>query len=89
MQQQHILSMGTESENYKKSILKEQEQNEQLTLLLKKIESDTAHVKKQMDVIASKIESLQTEYSSYTRTLQETEQTLAVVSGVSAIKCSK
>ncbi len=75
--------MGTESENYRKSILKEQEQNEQLALLLKKIESDITHVKKQMDLINNKIQALQTEYSAYTRALHETEQALVVASGVS------
>ena len=81
--------METESENYKKTILKEQEHNEQLTLLLKKIESDTSHVKKQMEHIALKIDSLQTEYSAYTRALQETEQALTIASGVSFDNCSR
>ena len=76
--------METELENYKKSITKEQEKNEQLTLLLKKIDADTTHVKKQMELIASKIEALQSDYTTYTRALQETEQALTVVSGVSA-----
>lgn len=79
--------MGTEAENYKKSILKEQEHNEQLTLLHKKIESDIGHVKKQMELIAVKIENLQMEYSTYTRALQETEQALTVASGVSRDTC--
>lgn len=82
-QQDQIQSMGTEFENYKKSVLKEQEQNEQLTLLHKKIESDIGHIKKQIEQISVKIENLQTEYSTYTRALQETEQALTVASGVS------
>ncbi len=82
MQHEQIFRMETESDNYKKTILKEQEHNEQLTLLLKKIQSDTAHVKKQIENIAIKIDTLQTEYSAYTRALQETEQALTIASGV-------
>ena len=84
VQQQKIHSINTELENYKKSIMKEQEHNEQLTLLLNKIETDINYVIKQIELSTAKKEALHTEYMTYTRTLQETEQTLTVASGVSS-----
>ena len=74
--------MNTELENYKKSIVKEQEHNEQLTLLLRKIETDINHVKRLIDQCEVKIEALKVDYMTYTRTLQETEQALTIVTGV-------
>lgn len=74
--------MNTELENYKKSIVKEQEHNEQLTLLLRKIEADINHVKRLIDQCEVKTEALKVDYMTYTRTLQETEQALMVVTGV-------
>ncbi len=69
--------METEIENYKKSIMSEQERNEQLTMLLNKVEMDIAHVKRQIEATQAKRERLRQEYMTYTRTLQETEQSLA------------
>ena len=45
-QEQHILSLATEIEGYKKSIMKEQEQNEKLTLILAKTEREIEVAKK-------------------------------------------
>ena len=74
--------MNTELENYKKSIVKEQEHNEQLTLLLRKIETDINHIKRLIDQCEVKSEALKVDYMTYTRALQETEQALTVVTGV-------
>ena len=68
--------MDTEVESYKKAILKEQEENEQLTGMLRKLEADIAHVKKQVEASHAKREQLKVEYMTYTRTLQETEEVL-------------
>lgn len=68
--------MDTEVESYKKAILKEQEENEQLTGMLRKLEADIAHVKKQVEASHAKREQLKVEYMTYTRALQETEEVL-------------
>ncbi|KAK3733202.1 hypothetical protein QZH41_019682 [Actinostola sp. cb2023] len=76
MQRQRIQAIETEIEGYKKSISKAQEQNEHITLLQNKIESDISLVKKLMSISKTKLEALKTEYSTYTRTLHQTEQQL-------------
>lgn len=70
-------SLETEIENYKKSIIKEQERNEELTMMLNKLNADIEHVKKNVEASMIKKEVLKVEYMTYTRTLQETEQSLA------------
>ncbi|XP_052261678.1 coiled-coil domain-containing protein 40-like isoform X2 [Dreissena polymorpha] len=75
-QQQKVLSLETEIEGYKKSIQKEQEQNEKLTLILNKTERDIETVKKQLAQCQSKHDALKSEYATYTRILHETEQSL-------------
>lgn len=69
--------MGTEVDAYKKSIIKEEERNEELTMLLNKVNADIAHVTKQMESSVNKRDALKAEYMTYTRTLQETDQSLA------------
>lgn len=71
-----MLSLETEIEGYKKSIQKEQEQNEKLTLILNKTERDIETVKKQLTHCQSKHDALKSEYATYTRILHETEQSL-------------
>ena len=75
-QKQRIQSLETEIDGYKKSIQKEQEQNEKLTLILNKTEVDIATVKKLQNICNSKHDALKTEYAAYTRMLHETEQAL-------------
>lgn len=66
-----------EVDNYKKSIIKEEERNEELTMLLNKVNADIAHVNKQIETSVAKKDKLKADYMTYTRTLQETEQALA------------
>ena len=75
-QQQRILSLDTELDGYKKSIQKEQEENEKLTLTLAKWENDTVQVKKQVAACQARQDAIKSEYSTYSRMLQETEQAL-------------
>ena len=70
MQRQQLQSLETEVDNYKKNITKEQERNEGLTMMVNKVEAD-------IDASEAKLELLKTEYTTYTRMLQETEQSLA------------
>ena len=83
MQEQQIRSMETEMDNCKKSIVKEQENNEKLTLLLNKVTANIMHVQSQIERSMAKREALKMEYMTYTRTLQETEQALDKVTTVS------
>ncbi|XP_071960201.1 coiled-coil domain-containing protein 40-like isoform X2 [Antedon mediterranea] len=75
-QRQQILSFNTEIDGYKKSITKEQERNEMLLILLNKNEADINTVKKLIASSLAKQEQLKQEYSTYTRMLHETEQSL-------------
>lgn len=77
MQHQQLQSLETEVDNYKKNITLEQERNEGLTMMVNKVEADIAHIKGQIDASEAKLELLKTEYTTYTRMLQETEQSLA------------
>lgn len=77
MQRQQLQSLETEVDNYKRNITKEQERNEGLTMMLNKVEADIAHIKGQIEASEAKLEVLKTEYTTYTRMLQETEQSLA------------
>ena len=85
MQRQQLQSLETEIENYKKSITKEQERNEGLTMMVNKVEADIAHVKRQIEASEAKLDQLKSEYMTYTRTLQETEQSLAKATTVNQL----
>lgn len=52
-------------------------------MMLNKVNADIAHVSKQIEVSMNKKDRLKTEYMTYTRTLQETEQSLAKATTVS------
>ncbi len=84
-QHQQMRSLEAEIDNYKKGINKEQERNEELTMMLNKLNADIGHIKKQIDSSMIKNEALKVEYMTYTRTLQETEQSLAKAKTVSTI----
>jgi septal ring factor EnvC (AmiA/AmiB activator) len=75
-QEQRILSLQTEIEGFKRSISKEQEQNEKLTMILAKTEQDIVAVKKMLTVCQAKHDALKNEYATFTRMLHETEQAL-------------
>lgn len=75
-QRQQIQSLQTEIEGYKKSIQKEQENNETLTLMLQKNEIDINSMRKQITTSQTKQEQLKQEYGAYSRMLHETEQNL-------------
>uniref|UniRef100_UPI003AAAC844 coiled-coil domain-containing protein 40 n=1 Tax=Centroberyx gerrardi TaxID=166262 RepID=UPI003AAAC844 len=72
-----VISMDRETEGYKKSITKEEEQNEVLTMQLKWAQMDSATSKRLISQSQAQQEALQAHYSTYIRTLQETERTLA------------
>lgn len=84
-QVQQVLSLETELEGYKRSIQKEQEHNEKLTLILAKAERDIDSVKKQLTQCHTRFDALKAEYTTYTRMLHETEQAL---NRAAAVSCS-
>ncbi|XP_053562392.1 coiled-coil domain-containing protein 40 [Bombina bombina] len=77
--QQELRSLDTEIESYKKATTKEEDRNEQLTLMYNRAESDAAMCKKLIAQCQARQEALRVEFTMYTRTLQETEQALSRV----------
>ncbi|XP_051567998.1 coiled-coil domain-containing protein 40 [Myxocyprinus asiaticus] len=77
----HMRSLDTEIEGYKKSITLEEEQNERLTLRLNRAQTDCTTSRKLITQSQNHQEILQAQYSTYTRMLQETEKTLSTLRG--------
>uniref|UniRef100_A0A8C3SSG8 Coiled-coil domain containing 40 n=1 Tax=Chelydra serpentina TaxID=8475 RepID=A0A8C3SSG8_CHESE len=76
-QSKHQLkSLETEIQVYKKSITKEEERNELLASILNRSENDANMSKKLIAQCTAKQDALKVEFSTYTRTLHETEQAL-------------
>lgn len=71
--EQQVKSAGTEIDGYKKSIQKEEEKNETLTMVLKKAETDISVTKKLISQSLAKQENIKQQYSTYSRALHETE----------------
>ena len=71
---QQVKSLETEISGYKRSIQKEEEKNETLTVMLNKAESDKTVTKKKIKISVSKQDALKQQYATYSRTLHETEQ---------------
>eukprot|EP00116_Pleurobrachia_bachei_P002938 sb/3463200/ len=65
--------METELTGFKKNIVTEQQRNEQLTMLHNKLLMDICTVKKHVQSSVQKREVLKTEYSKFTKILQESE----------------
>ena len=72
--QQQIKSLETEIGGYKRSIQKEEEKNETLTMVLNKVETNKTQTKKLIKQSVSKQDALKQRYATYSRTLHETEQ---------------
>ncbi|CAL1602173.1 unnamed protein product [Knipowitschia caucasica] len=79
MLEHQLLSLDREIKGYKKTIAKEQEQNEILTMQLNRAQMDNSTTKSQINLKQSQQEAMQARYSSILRTLRETERTLAQV----------
>ncbi|XP_018419367.1 PREDICTED: coiled-coil domain-containing protein 40 [Nanorana parkeri] len=86
---QELRSMDTEIESYKKSITKEEERNEKLAFMKNRAESDAAMSKKLITQCQARQEALRVEFSTYMRTLQETEQALSRVTTDRAVRFSE
>jgi chromosome segregation ATPase len=71
-----------EIDSYKKSIIKEQETNESLTIRLNQRKSETKNLDKSLKINKDKMDTLQQEYSAYNRALKETESALNAINMV-------
>ncbi|XP_053354927.1 coiled-coil domain-containing protein 40-like isoform X2 [Clarias gariepinus] len=71
-----VRALDTEVEGCRRSITREQERNEALTLLVNRAERDGATYRKLLAQINAQQEALQSAYTTHTRTLQETEKSL-------------
>uniref|UniRef100_A0A4W5QVW7 Coiled-coil domain 40 molecular ruler complex subunit n=1 Tax=Hucho hucho TaxID=62062 RepID=A0A4W5QVW7_9TELE len=83
-----VRSLDTEIEGFKKSITREGERNELLTVLLNRTQLDSATSRKLISHSHSQQEALQVQYSIYMRTLQETEQTMQRECGLRQMEVS-
>ncbi|RDD45702.1 Coiled-coil domain-containing protein 40 [Trichoplax sp. H2] len=86
LQQQQLLAYDTEIAVTKKSIEKEQKQNEGLTLINNKNEAELILVKKQITTSQQKLDSVKIDYSKMNRTLREIEQHLNKVTADVVLK---
>ncbi len=75
-QKQKFDSTLSEINSYKKSIIKEQEKNENLTIMINHRKGETKNLEKLLKSNRDKMDLLQQEYSAYNRALKETESTL-------------
>ena len=77
--------MNTEMESYKRSIVKEQELNEKLTLVLNRTKYEIQNLEKLLEINFEKSETTKQEISTYTRALQETQHMLDRVNHVTEL----
>ncbi|XP_073328647.1 coiled-coil domain-containing protein 40 [Pagrus major] len=75
-----LISLDRAIESYKKPTAEEQEQNETLTMQLKRSQMDCASYKKLISEKQAQQEAMQAHYSTCLRTLKETERTLTRLS---------
>ena len=74
-----------EIDSYKKSIIKEQETNESLTIRLNQRKAETKNYEKSLKINKDKMDLLQQEYSAFNRALKETEAALNATNLVSLL----
>jgi hypothetical protein len=74
--------MNTEMESYKRSIVKEQELNEKLTLVLNRTKYEIQNLEKLLQINSEKSETIKQEISTYTKALEETQLMLNRVNNV-------
>jgi ferritin-like metal-binding protein YciE len=77
--------MNTEMESYKRSIIKEQELNEKLTLVLNRTKYEIQNLERLLEINNEKSETTKQELSTYTKALEETQNMLNRVNNVTKI----
>ncbi|CAF3005727.1 unnamed protein product [Rotaria sp. Silwood2] len=78
--------MNTEMESYKRSIVKEQELNEKLTLVLNRTKYEIQNLEKLLQINSEKSDTCKQEISTYTKALEETQIMLNRVNNEKAEK---
>ncbi|CAF3673216.1 unnamed protein product [Rotaria sp. Silwood1] len=86
LQLQRIDTMNTEMESYKRSIVKEQELNEKLTLVLNRTKYEIQNLEKLLQINSEKSDTCKQEISTYTKALEETQLMLNRVNNEKAEK---
>ncbi|CAF4316149.1 unnamed protein product, partial [Rotaria sp. Silwood2] len=86
LQLQRIDTMNTEMESYKRSIVKEQELNEKLTLVLNRTKYEIQNLEKLLQINSEKSDTCKQEISTYTKALEETQIMLNRVNNEKAEK---
>jgi len=74
-------------ESYKRSIIKEQELNEKLTLVLNRTKYEIQNLERLLEINNEKSETTKQELSTYTKALEETQNMLNRVNNVTKIIC--
>lgn len=74
--------MNTEMESYKRSIVKEQELNEKLTLVLNRTKYEIQNLDKLLQINSEKSDTIKQEIFMYTKALDETQAMLTRVNTV-------
>lgn len=87
-QKEKFDSTVAEIDSYKKSIIKEQERNESLTLMINQRKSEAKNLEKSIKLNKDRMDTLQQEYSAFSRALKETEGTLNTINLEKAQKSS-
>ncbi len=72
-------------ESYKRSIIKEQELNEKLTLVLNRTKYEIQNLERLLEINNEKSETTKQELSTYTKALEETQNMLNRVNNVTKI----
>ncbi|XP_028661781.1 coiled-coil domain-containing protein 40-like [Erpetoichthys calabaricus] len=86
---EQVQSLNTEAECCKKSIIKEEEESELMTIILKRVEFKSNITKKKISLCLANQEALNTEYNEYTFSLHEKEQELCTVMADHVVKRSE
>ena len=81
--------MNTEMESYKRSIVKEQELNEKLTLVLNRTKYEIQNLEKLLIINSEKSETIKQEIFMYTKALEETQSMLTRVNTVRRFKTAQ
>lgn len=77
-QREEQLTLTSEIDGVKKDIVKEQQRNEQLTALLRKVEAESAHLERQIRALQAKQEAIKAKYATLSRSLEEMQGELGL-----------
>lgn len=76
-QKEEAMNVTSEIEGVKKDVVKEQQRNEQLMSLLRKVQGEAQYLEKQIKTLLGKQEACQVQFVKLSKALEEMEETLA------------